>query len=134
VKFPAIHAPRPVPPWRGPHTACGLPASGRVLLAPGEFTARQREDDARSRFGSRETCPRCRLLPWQSRLRWADDPADVLALDFSVPRWEPWRAILRPELRALAALAARHPEEYRALLEGETVIEALRGGPGRNRA
>jgi hypothetical protein len=102
---------------------CGLPAGGLGLLGPGEFAARQREEDALGitgrRPGERLTCPRCRLLPREARLRWEDDPAGVLGLDFSVPRWEPWRGILRPELRALAALAARHPAEFRELLRAE---------------
>ena len=54
---------------------------------------------------------------------------DVIGLDCASPRWEPWRATLRPELRALAALAARHPKQFRTLLERETVIEALANGP-----
>jgi hypothetical protein len=102
---------------------CGLPAEGLVLLAPDEFRARQREEDALRlslrRFGRRETCPRCRYKPWEGRLRWEDDPAEVLGLDFSSPRWEPWRGLLRPELRALAALAARHPAEFGELLRAE---------------
>jgi hypothetical protein len=118
-----VHASRPVPPWRGPHTACCLPAAGLVLLGAEEFTARQREEDAFSiigrRIGDRETCPRCRLEPWEARLRWEDDPAEVAGLDFSAPRWAPWRGILRPELRALAALAARHPAEFQRLLRAE---------------
>jgi hypothetical protein len=55
---------------------------------------------------------------------------DVIGLDCTSPRWEPWRAMLRPELRALAALAARHPKAFRTLLEREAVLEALADGPG----
>jgi hypothetical protein len=38
--------------------------------------------------------------------------------------------MLRPELRALAALAARHRKEFRTLLEAEVVLQALADGPG----
>jgi hypothetical protein len=91
----------------------------------------RRDKDARGlRFTGRATCARCSCQDGDRRASWDRDPVDVVGLDCISPRWEPWRAMLRPELRALAALAARHQKEFRTLLERETVLEALADGPG----
>ena len=52
-----------------------------------------------------------------------------MELDYAATRWEPWRATLRPELRALDVLAARHQKEFRKLLGRETVTGAPPGDP-----
>lgn len=92
----------------------------------------RRDEDARHRYYTgRATCARCSRQDSDRRASWDRDPVDVVGLGCISPRWEPFRGMLRPELRALAALAARHRKEFHTLLERETVIEALADGPGR---
>ena len=77
----------------------------------------------------RAACIHCRHTDGWQRIRWdwGNDAAEIIGLDCAAPRWRP---ILRPELRALAALAARHQKEFRTLLERETVAQALAERPG----
>jgi hypothetical protein len=89
-----------------------------------------REEDPRGFLIGQAACGRYRHATGDRRASWGTDPIDVIGLDCASRRWEPWRAMLHPELRALAALAARHGKEFRVLLERETVIEALADGPG----
>lgn len=58
------------------------------------------------------------------------DPVEIIGLDCAPPREMPWRAMLRPELRAFAALAERHQKEFGRLLERATTAEAQAGEPG----
>jgi hypothetical protein len=129
VRPAGVHLLRPVPPWRESRTWRGRPPGGLAIVSPEAFAATCREDDARGFSAHRDACHGCRYAGGDRRASWDKDPVDVIRLDCTSPRWETWRATLRPELRALAALAARHQKEFRTLLERETVIETLAGGP-----
>ena len=104
---PGTHLLRPVPPWRDSRTWCGLSPGVLATVSPEAFAAMCREDDARGFLvRPRVACTGCRYTPGDRRASWGRDPVDVIGLDCTAPRWEPWRAVLRPELRALAALVA----------------------------
>ena len=122
-----VHMPRACPPWRehGKRTMCGLTAEGKMIVSPERFPALRDEEAAWVKSGRpRATCARYRVA-WQSR--WEKDPVQVIALDCPEgrPGWERGGETLRPELRALAALAGRHEKEFRKLLEAEAAMQAL---------
>jgi hypothetical protein len=102
--------------------------AGLAITSPEAFATPCREDDARGFSAHRDACHGCRYARGDRRGGWDKDPVDVIGLDCTSPRWEPWRAILRPELRDLATLAARHRKEFRTLLERETAAESRSDG------
>lgn len=129
------HLVRHLPPWRAPEdavTECGRPVTDvQSTAAAAEIQARiKRVGQARAAFTVCMTCA--------DRLRyaipWDEDPVSVLAKDIRrvgefynryVPRADDKlvehrrhaeRATLTAELRALAALAAAHPDEFHSYI------------------
>lgn len=77
------------------------------------------------------TVPELAIRSGQARSEslWTEDPVAVIALDAKPAQDRTGRRDqLAAELRALAALAAKHPDEFARLLEAEQVLAAL-GGP-----
>lgn len=126
--LPLEHIERPVPPWReGPTlTQCGRPADDVAppVLSLAEFAAKlTRLGQART---SMTTCVTC----WQTASRhgnvsWEGDPVAVIAREVAWAR--SWRGevrdsdaarLFRDELVAFAELAARHAEEFAAIITG----------------
>lgn len=116
------HALRSKPPWREGRdfTVCDRDASGLAAVPADEFTALlERENDLPWHHGN--ACDRC-AYRWPSIVvTWPGDPVAVIASELMTAPAK----VLEPELRALGELAARHPDEFRELVEGESVMRAL---------
>jgi hypothetical protein len=118
------HAYRECPPWRTARhlTACGLEITDVDTVLPWAAFDQmvQAEKASGTSFWETRVCGKCAWEPQSGRVTWAASPALVVAK--SPPR------LVSAELRALAALAAAHPDELAELLEAERVLIAL-GGP-----
>jgi hypothetical protein len=113
---PLDHILRPVPPWRvvQPLTECGLAGARGELINREEFDARiARYGKARTAFTVCMTCFQT-ARRWQT---WEQDPLRVVARDDN-PYAAGQGEVLREELRALAALAEAHRDEFGDLLAG----------------
>jgi hypothetical protein len=131
------HLVRHLPPWRAHEdavTECGRPVTEVQSIATvDEIRARiKRVGQARAAFTVCMTC--ADRIRWVKS--WEQDPISVLARDIKrvgeaetghVPRdgdgqrlsrRHAERAALTAELRALAALAAAHPDEFRGYITG----------------
>jgi hypothetical protein len=117
------HAYRESPPWRTARdlTACGLEITDvdTVLSWDAFDQMAQAEKAAGTPFWESRVCGKCAYEPKPGRATWAANPVLVVAKS-------PQRLAIA-ELRALAALAAGHPDEYAELLEAEQVLIALGG-------
>jgi hypothetical protein len=125
-KPPKAHALRARPPWRQGGqgldiTVCGLNPAACRIVSWAELDAIL-DTEAHLNFYEWTTCAKCVYLPPEQRTDWSLDPVPVVTE--SVP------AMLRPELRALAALAAEHQDRFAELLELERVMQALTPGGG----
>ncbi len=113
------HVMRPVPPWREPgRTECGLDATAYPTISREQFIVRVRTQGKQR--SAMTTCMTC----WHTAVRhadWAKSPTDVIARD--VNSWGDKKEEITKELRALAALAEAHSEEFHGYLAGleETV-------------
>lgn len=77
------------------------------------------EKAAETPFWESRVCGKCAYEPKAGRVSWADNPALVVARS-------PQR-LVAAELRALAVLAAAHPDEFARLVEAEQALTALSG-------
>jgi hypothetical protein len=114
VKPSVDHIERPVPPWRTPSlTECGLVMADLTkVISRQEYAARLRQMGQTR--ATMVTCVTC--LQTAERWRtWAERPSDVLARDTN--QWNR-DEVFDLELRALAALVARHPDEFTGLMRG----------------
>lgn len=154
MSTPKTHLLRTKPPWRDglDHTICGRRmadepprghagyAASRFVVRPDDQMARQAKA-SRTMTGSRAlkhvppegTCAACwERLALYGRQDWRDRPVAVVAADLLVHDRE-GQSALHWELLALASLAARHPGEFRDLLDTEKTFAALAGtGPARH--
>lgn len=117
------HADREIPPWRtGRHlTACGLEITDLDTVLPWAAFEKmiQAEKVSGTPFWESRACGKCAYEPKSGRATWAVNP--VLIVGKSPQR------LVFAELRALAALAAAHKDEFAELLEAEHVLIALGG-------
>jgi hypothetical protein len=117
------HAYRESPPWRAARhlTACGLEITDvdTVLSWAAFDRMAQAEKASGTPFWESRVCGKCNYEPKSGRATWAANPVLVVARS-------PQRLAFA-ELRALAALAAAHPDELAGLLEAEQVLLALGG-------
>lgn len=124
---PKTHVLRARLPWRADEhlTECGLPAADHETLDRPTAAARWKE------WGPRRAalifCMTCvdTANHWPN---WDDDPATVMSRECGRGRWreagdDPPR--LERELRALAALAEAHADEFADLLAGLAEVSSL---------
>jgi len=131
-KLTLDHVQRGPLPWRGAElTECGLPVANHPVITRGSYLARIREwGQQRTRFTVCRTCATtaANCKPWE------EDPVGVIRRESERCGWFPrdgdeGRDLFARELRALAALAAAHPEEFAGYVQGlaETVsLDAVR--------
>lgn len=111
---PLTHILRPGLPWRVEgRTECGLDGAHRPVMTRDEFGVRLK------RLGMQRmaylTCMTC----YDTARRWptfAEDPARAMGRESYMGRGTD--DAFRDELRALAALVERHPDEFASLLGG----------------
>lgn len=124
-----VHIERPRPPWRQEKrlTECKRDATKVTTIARTEFVAKLAELGAQR--ASLSTCMTC----WETARRWPtweQDPARCLGRETGGSAYgADSPPVLSAELRALAALAETHREEFEAYLAGleQTVdLEDLR--------
>jgi hypothetical protein len=125
-KAPTLdHVRRPDLPWRQALlTECGKPiAEMAQTISRDELIARLRSwGKART---SMSTCMTC----WQTAARWktfAEDPVDALRREVHTFRRSEVEAALAADLRALAALAQAHRDEFEGYLAGLAETASLR--------
>jgi hypothetical protein len=126
------HVRRPDLPWRvSITTECGRPVDDvKSHISRDELLARYRD------FGQARTSLTTCMTCWQTSRRWQTfetDPVDALRREVYGGRTE---KLFGDELRALAALALAHRDEFDAYLAGlgETANLAERRGARRRRA
>lgn len=132
------HVRRPRLPWRAEEytrTECGL-----LLTAAGRVLSREDFIEKVKRLGQQRaamtTCMTC-FNTAQSHPTWETNP--VACLGREVEHWRQKNEIFRRELRALAALVARHPEEFAELMKDQEEIVPLasvkpkKGTPARSK-
>lgn len=129
---PLAHLLVPQPPWR-PASWPGITACARLADQVGEalglaaFRARVADDDAHLECTYCGSCYWSSISPAAVR-SFGESPVDVVALDCGLRKNRTGRREqLAAELRALAALAAAHPEEFTELLGGEMILAVLAG-------
>jgi hypothetical protein len=135
VSTPKTHILRAKPPWREglDHTMCGRRAEETASVVPPDDAMAAK---AKASFSSARgfkyippggTCWVCwECLATFGYEKRAADPVKVLRIDLLVSDGR-GREALHTEVLALASLAARHPGEFRELLEAEAVMQALAG-------
>lgn len=126
MKQPLDHIVRPLLPWRSPAepatTECGYDASKVKAHSREQFAARLKE------YGKQRcallTCMTC-MQTFERHPTWDEEPRLAIAreVQWEVQWWNAHHGAretnghrLKDELLALAALAARHPEEFTELL------------------
>lgn len=131
-KLSIDHVQRGALPWREVElTECGLPVEDHPVITRNSYIARLREwGQQRTRFTVCRTCATtaANCPPWE------EDPVSVIKREADRCGWFPregdeGRDLFTRELRALAALAAAHPEEFAGYVDGlsETVsLDAAR--------
>lgn len=127
---PIVHVRRPGLPWRIEHgkTECGLPVAGHPVITRTEFLAKiKREGERRARITTCQTC----LDTARRHPSWDENPEGCLSRE--IPGWGRARpSRFRTELLALAALAARHREEFTEIMEDiEAVVPIAEGSKAR---
>ncbi len=135
--MPKTHLLRSKPPWREglDFSICGRAAEKCArIIDPGDLDPAARAAAVRCAIWRKDEPPAGLCAVCCDRLRysatWAADPVAVVAIDTDI--YADCRGdALRTELRALAALVAAHPDEFRELLEGESVMLALAGSRSR---
>lgn len=125
------HVRRPDLPWRpATLTECGKPAADvKQVISRDELIARLRS------FGKARTSLTTCMTCWQTAARWksfAEDPVDAMRREVYGSRGD---ALLAADLRALAALAQAHRDEFEAYVNGlaETASLAARRQARRRR-
>lgn len=115
------HVPRPAPPWRD--TVLVYTECGQTLTSTTPTAQRAQVVEMLAAIGIRRArmavCTACAKAVQDAPGRtWERDPLAVLngEVTDALERPDlPW--LLRDEVRALAELAARHPQEYARLLD-----------------
>lgn len=127
-KLSIDHVQRGPLPWRGAElTECGLPVTNHPVITRASYLARIREwGQHRTRFTVCRTCATtaANYKPWE------EDPVSVIRREAERCGWFPrdgdeGRDLFVRELRALAALAAAHSEEFAGYVEGLTETVSL---------
>lgn len=122
------HVQRESLPWRVAElTECGLPVENHPVITRDSYIARVREwGQQRTRFTVCRTCATtaANYKPWE------EDPVSVIRREAERCGWFPregdeGRDLFVRELRALAALAAAHPEEFSDYVQGLTETVSL---------
>lgn len=127
-KLTIDHIERGPVPWRMVElTECGLPVANHPVITRDTFIARLREwGQQRTRFTVCQTCSTTAA----NNPPWEKDPVAVIRREAErcgyFPReGDEGRDLFTRELRALAALAAAHPEEFSGYVEGLTETVSL---------
>jgi hypothetical protein len=122
------HVERGSLPWRQTElTECGLPIARHPVITRSSYLARLREwGQERTRFTVCRTC----ATTARNYAPWDEDPVSAMKREAERCGWFPrpddqGRDLFTRELRALAALAAAHEEEFRGFVEGLTETVSL---------
>lgn len=127
-KLSIDHVERGKLPWRDAElTECGLPVANHPVITRASYLARVREwGQQRTRFTVCRTCATtaANYKPWE------EDPVSVIRREAERCGWfarddDLGRDLFVRELRALAALAAAHPEEFTGYVQGLTETVSL---------
>jgi hypothetical protein len=127
-KLSIDHVARGPLPWRGIElTECGLPVARHPVITYDSYIARLNEwGKQRTLFTVCRTCATtaANYKPWD------EDPISVIRREAERCGWfarddDEGRDLFVRELRALAALAAAHPEEFTGYVEGLTETVSL---------
>lgn len=127
-KLHVDHVERGPLPWRNVElTECGLPIGGHPVITRDSYLARLREwGKERTRFTVCRTCANtaANYKPWD------EDPVSTMKREAERCGWfvrddDEGRNLFTRELRALAALAAAHEDEFRSYVEGLTETVSL---------
>ncbi len=128
AKLSIDHVQREPLPWRDAElTECGLPIDNHPVITRTSFAARLREwGQERTRFTVCRTCANT----VHKCLTWNDDPVAAIKREADRCGWFPHpedlgRDLFTRELKALAALAAAHQQEFRAYVDGLTDTVSL---------
>lgn len=121
-KASVTHVLRPPIPWRSspPLTECGLPSASHPVMTREEFLRKVKE------LGQRRTAMIVCMTCYDTALRhpsWQENPASCLAREVQ-SHWRDGRFVR--ELRAIAALVARHPDEFAELIEDQAEIVPIK--------
>lgn len=121
MKEPVSHVERPPLPWRSGQsvTECGLDVESSVTVTRAEFVKRMQEWGIQRT--SLMTCMTC-LRTAERWLDWDSDPRQAICREAEWEGYGRYRgdkrgSRLRDELRAVAALIAAHPDEFKALVD-----------------
>ena len=128
-KLTIDHVERGALPWRPLElTECGLPIAGHPVITRDSYLARLREwGQERTRFTVCRTCANTA----RNYVPWSEDPVSSIKREAERCGWfrgapaDPVRDLFSRELRALAALAAEHEDEFRAYVTGLTETVSL---------
>jgi hypothetical protein len=127
-KLSIDHVQRGPLPWRAVElTECGLPVVNHPVITRASYIARIREwGQHRTRFTVCRTC----ATTAANHKPWEEDPVSVIRREAERCGWFPrdgdeGRDLFVRELRALAALAQAHPEEFAGYVEGLTETVSL---------
>jgi hypothetical protein len=127
-KLSIDHVERGALPWRDVElTECGLPVANHPVITRASYAARLREwGQQRTRFTVCRTCATT-SANYQS---WDENPVSAIRREAERCGWFPQegdegRDLFVRELRALAALAAAHPEEFTGYVQGLTETVSL---------
>ncbi len=127
-KLTIDHVERGPLPWRETElTECGLPVADHPVITRATYIARIREwGQQRTRFTVCRTCATtaANYKPWD------EDPVSVIRREAERCGWfarddDEGRDLFVRELRALAALAAAHPDEFSGYVQGLTETVSL---------
>lgn len=127
-KLSIDHVQRGPLPWRTAElTECGLPVADHPVITRASYLARVREwGQQRTRFTVCRTCATtaANYRPWE------EDPVSVIRREAERCGWfarddDEGRDLFIRELRALAALAEAHPEEFAGYVQGLTETVSL---------
>ena len=124
-KVSIVHVTRPNLPWRVDDlTECGLPAAGHPVISRDEFLTRL------TKFGKQRTamttCMTCFNTAFDHPT-WNEDPVKCIAREVRV-WYGPRTKRFKRELLAIAALVARHREEFDELMKDQEEIVPLDAG------
>lgn len=122
------HVQRGPLPWREAElTECGLPIADHPVITRDTYLARLREwGQERTRFTVCRTCAHTA----GNYATWEQDPVSTIKREAERCGWFPSRGdegrdLFTRELRAFAALAEAHEEEFRGYVEGLTETVSL---------
>jgi hypothetical protein len=128
-KLKIDHVALPPLPWREVElTECGLPVEAHPVITRDSYIARLREwGQDRTRFTVCRTC----ALTAANYKTWEEDPVSAIQREaqrhgfFQARQPDEARALFTRELRALAALAEAHRDEFVGYVEGLTETVSL---------